>query len=276
MGEYHPYLEAAKRDISAFELERAHNTLVSIVSKEETCAEAWYLLASIEVHAANIVQFLRKALLYQKDYPEAEKLLSDLQQKHHIKPLQVMMIQTGSTAVGKTCPFCFAHFRLSDKVIVCPKCKRTHHYHCWEENGCACAGKFCDGFSVSELKDEPLPSLPDQSEVRLIIIREEDIVPGAAGERQKREALFLLKMLISNVSAEQGLISQQSVVGLPSIDELIDLIKQSRDSLRQSGHHSSPGQVVKLPKFCLNCGKQFPRAESRFCPYCGVPRTVTP
>lgn len=285
MGDYLPYLQAAKRDIQVGERDRARNTLASIATKDETCAEAWYLLASIEENDGYIVQFARKALFFKNDYPEAQKLLTDLQQRLCLQPIQVMVIPAGSTSAGKTCPYCLDQFQTQEQVIVCPKCRRIHHYYCWKENGCTCAGKFCDGFSIAELDAGPLLDLPDQIEDRLIIIRKEDIIPGAAAERQKREALFLLQLLISSFSAEQGLISQQSVFGLPSIDELIDLIKHSREAMRRSSQTASTSRAIRsgqtevtaqattISKFCLKCGMQFPRVESRFCSNCGTPRT---
>lgn len=235
-------------------------------------------------------------------------MMTQLERQTGIQPLQVMQVAGSSAANGRTCPYCSNPFVEKEQVIACPRCHVSHHYDCWVDNGHACAAALCDGFSIREVCQQPLPPQPEESETEMIVIRKEDIPDTAIMTRKEQEQQFQRRLLLMALLAEEGQLPPEQVRGLPSVDELLDQVQRDRTTDAQHTATVSPsspeatppsprampvpyqssGVVVgtlsiwpeqlepvsvtkeKPSQPCKKCGFDFGNSAAHFCPRCGT------
>lgn len=287
------FLKNAIREIQSGEREKAKSLLLGILRDLPACAEAWFWLSAVVDEPREIAFCLRKTLSVQPDHIQAAQKLEIFSKDYELSPLPVMVLIANSSAIGLNCPFCQKQFVVGDRVVECPRCKRSHHYDCWLENEHGCAGNLCDGFSVSEAVTIPLPVQSPKSNEKVILIRKEDIGPANIVTRKRKETQFLRQMLIMALAAQEGAVPKEQIAGLPPVEQLLEQYLSEQESqdtgatvftygpsvgiqsiqpLESMGLQSAESKAETLSKFCLFCGKAYPRLESRYCVECGKPR----
>lgn len=272
-----PYLRTASQTIQNGEPGKAHMLLVSILANDPKNAEAWFLLSATVTEPPRIATCLRNVLHLQPDHEGAVQMMAQLKDSLHVEPLRVLRVGYHSIAVGQICPYCRDKFKVLDEIIVCPRCHRSHHYDCWQENGHTCAVSLCDGFSLEEMADEPLPMQAEKTAEEIIVLHKEDISNTDVVTRKQKEDRFLRKMLMMALAAEEGALPPEEGAQLPSVDELLDQIQRDRTldqqvKATQTAQTPSPPATGSPPKYCVHCGQTYPRPESKFCMCCGQPR----
>lgn len=276
-----PYLRTASQAIKNGETEKASTLLMSMLANNPRNAEAWFLFSTIITEPPRIAACLRNVLHLQPDHEGAIQMMEQLRESFSIEPLQVMRVGYHSIAFGHTCPYCRDEFKALDEIIVCPRCHRSQHYDCWQENGHTCAVSLCDGFSLQEIADKPLPIQAEKTAEEVIILRKEDVSGTDVVTRKQKESRFVRKMLLMALAAEEGAIPPEEGDQLPSGDELLDQIQRDRSSDQQTTQIAQAIQTpplspeatlqtaTSLPKYCLHCGQAYPRPNSKFCISCG-------
>lgn len=309
MDPSHPYLRAASQAIQAGELERAWDILGPIVAQDPNNVEAWFLLSGAAPEPRAAAACLRNVLALDPGHDGAAKMLTQLEQQQGLEPLQVMQVGAGSAALEQSCPYCSSLMKALEEVVACPKCQTSHHFECWVENGCACAATLCDGFSIREVYNRPLPRQPSQPEPEVIVIRKEDVHDAGKEGRKAQEQRFQRQLLLMALLAEEGEVAPEYAAGLPSVDDLLDQIQRDRGPAepsqapaRTAGPETTPaaaqptptsyrssGVVTGIlsiwpkqpepqpgaeerPEACQQCGRVFGSSTARFCPKCGAPR----
>lgn len=287
MDNSNPYLRTAHQNIQNREFDKAKQLLISILNNEPQNSDAWYLLGVALQEPKETAYCLRQAISFQPDHPEAVEGLDHLERNFNLIPLQVMILDAGSAAIGNSCPFCKQIFCEGEKVVSCPQCRGSQHYSCWVDNGFTCARRLCSGFSVKENNFEPLPIQPQKPAGRMIVIRKENMTKVKKVTRVEKEEPFLRKILIMKLLAEDGQIPPEQAASLADV-ELEDLLKQYQRDRSKSDESDdalsnnfdkipepsaiSMAPIPRLEKFCVHCGKSYLQDVSRFCAYCGKPR----
>jgi hypothetical protein len=160
----------------------------------------------------------------------------------------VMRVGMGSAANGQACPYCSTPFRALEEVVSCPKCQTSHHYACWVENGCMCAATLCDGFSLREVVQQPLPLQPPQPAPEEIVIRKEDVADEGSVTRKQQEQRFQRRLLLVALMAEEDQLPPEAADGLPSVDEILDQIQHDRTTdATPTARDLSSSQETALP-----------------------------
>jgi hypothetical protein len=262
--------------------------LSSILGHDPRNADAWYLLGAAVQEPRETAYCLRQAAQFQPDHPDALEGLAHLERNFNLAPLQVMMLDASSAAVGRTCPFCQQIFCAGDRVVSCPDCRGSQHYQCWLDNGYACARRMCSGFSLREITAEPLPVQPQEPAGRMIVIRKENMSGVKKATKVEQEEPFLRRLLIMKLLAVEGQLSPEAAANLPDVDLdlLLEQYRQDRRKAEGAVDEAPDVPVVEPPvaavdvalpvisKFCVHCGKAYLRDGSRFCAYCGKPRRI--
>ncbi len=223
-----PYLNAASQAIQDGELEKARDILIPLVEQDPNNAEAWFLLSGALDEPRAIMACLRNILVLMPHHVGAIKMMTQLEQQTGLQPLQVMQVGAGSAASEQFCPYCSDSFKATEEVVVCPKCQSNHHFECWLENSHSCAAVLCDGFSIRELYQDPLPLQPPTSEAKTIVIKKEDIPDGTTVTRKQQEERFQRRLLLMALMAEEGQLPPGAGDNLPGVDELLDQIQRDR------------------------------------------------
>ena len=114
----------------------------------------YFVISAVTILGAILAIFIRKyfrrrsraeeiSLLHntEEDFERPNKKLAST---HY----EVLYNQTTQDTV---CPYCKNHFRLSDLVMLCDKCKSVHHLDCWNANsGCGIFG--CEEKKASKIE----------------------------------------------------------------------------------------------------------------------------
>ena len=223
MTENAPYLQTARQAIQNGQLENAVKILTAILSQNDKNAEAWFLLSAAVEDQRTSADCLRNALVIDPQHAGAVQMMRQLEQQSGLKPISVMRVGSRSAAFGHTCPYCASRFNLFDEVVACPQCATNHHWDCWQESGHTCAAGLCKGFSLSEIRQPPLPEQPPAREAQVIVIRKEDIPETGKASREEQERHFQRRLLMLALMKEEGLAPVSGP--LPSADEILTLMQ---------------------------------------------------
>jgi hypothetical protein len=306
----HPYLQTASQAIQNGELDKAQNILIAILDQDPYQIEAWFLLSAAVEDPRGVAACLRNTLTLDPSHAGAIKMMAQLEQQTGLEPLVVMQVGVGSAALGQTCPYCSSPFKALERVVACPKCQVSHHHECWQENDYTCAAVLCDGFSLRDLVQQPLPLQPPETALETIVIRKEDLPNVTTISRKQQEERFQRRLLMLALMAEEGELPADALTGLPSIDELLDQIQRDRGTQPQAtpSAPASPAKTAPPPSpptassyqssgvvtgviriwpeqgpadavlgagpapVCRKCSYSFQNNQAKFCPKCGAER----
>ena len=282
-----PYLRTAVQELQSGQVAKAKNLIAGVLNQNPSNPDAWFLLGTALEEPRETAYCFRQALSIRPDHAETLQGIEQIKKNLDLEPLQVMEVGTDSVSLNQTCPYCQARFKITEQVVVCPNCKRAHHYVCWMENGNACAGRLCTGFSLEEVILNPLPVQQPKTEKKEIILTKENIPQVEVASRKAKEEIFTKKMLLMALLAEEGALAPDQTSNLPPVDDLLDQLQRDRTSQNQQSANIKKTEIptsalnvrsdvtkqaTLQSKFCIHCGKAYPRFESKYCIYCGKPR----
>lgn len=284
MNNVNPFLRAAAQQIQIQQFDQARNILTGVLNQNPNDPDAWYLMATTMDAPKEIAYCLRQALKIQPDHADACNGIAHLEEDVNLIPLQVMVTDRESAAIGGHCPFCGSGFAVTEKVVVCPVCSATYHQVCWADNGFGCAIRLCGGFSLREIVSDPIPVQPPRPESKMVVVQKEDIPQVNVETRQKQEEPFLRKILLLKLLQEDGVLSRDQLAGLSdvNVDQLLEQYLRDRDPDTEKHRETSTNSISMNEKaepmdpsalrFCVYCGNVYPREISKYCSFCGKPR----
>lgn len=235
-----PYLTFVRKAIREGDLEKARGVLRAMIRRNPGDAENWFLMSAAADSPREAVPCLRRVLRLVPGHSGASELMNQLEAENPKAVGKAMQVASYSAAIGQVCPFCLVPFSVGHEVVTCPSCAASHHLACWKEGGFGCYMGFCEGFTLREEKDDPLPTQPAEEPRDMIVIRKEDLPVTPVASRKKHEQRFQRRLLLQRLLTEENADFELSIDGLPPLEDLLELVQRDLQRSPEAGDSVVP------------------------------------